>query len=471
MNILRRASHLLALPFLLELVAPRLATAYPVDAWEETGIARLEAYDLASRGDQRGQVIPLGALLPEGQVQLSLLGRPDFEVPAEDAQLSAMLRDTLGADARSYGVALLDLSQPGQPRYAEVNGGFAQNPGSVGKIVIALALFQELADAHPEDIAARQRVLRDTVVVADGFIRSDTHLVPFYTPGPEGAEGKLSHRPVAESDSGNLWTWLDWMLSASSNAAASTVLKQVLLLAKFGSAYPVDTATADRFFSTTPKSELSRLLADTMDSALRRNGLNPGRLRQGAFFTRAGKERVPGGMSIATANELMKFLIRMEQGKLVDPYSSREIKKLLYLTEPRLRYSAAPDLDNSAVYFKSGSLYSCQAERGYVCEKYHGNRWNFMNSIAVVEGFAYRPRVQYIAVVLSNVLRKNSEAVHREMAGKIHQLIVSFYDAKLAPEALEPKTPVTATSPAAAPPPAPAPAKEQTPSSRRAIRR
>jgi hypothetical protein len=446
------------------------AHAYPVDASEETGIERLEAYDLASRGELRGTAIPLGALLPDGKVQLRLLGRPDFEVPRPDPGLEAAVRDVLGADAPHYGVALLDLSRPGAPRYAEVNGSMTQNPGSVGKVVVALALFQALADAHPDDIDARRRILHDTRVVADSFIRSDDHLVPFYVPGPDGAEGKLLHRPVAEGDAANLWTWLDWMLSASSNAAASTVLKQVLLLSKFGNAYPVDDATAERFLATTPKAELTRLLADAIDSALRRSGLNTGRLRQGSFFTRTGKERVPGGYSVATANELMRFLVRMEQGKLVDPFSSREIKKLLYLTEPRLRYSSAPELDNSAVYFKSGSLYSCRPESGYVCKKYQGNRWNFMNSIAVVEGFAYEPPVQYIVVVLSNVLKKDSESVHRELGGRIHQLIVSFYDAKLVPEALAPKPPEIATTPAL-PAPLPTPSRAPPPSGRRAIRR
>jgi hypothetical protein len=448
------------------------AVAYPIDGAEDTGIARLEAYDLATRGEGRGKVLPLGALLPDGKVQLRLLGRPDFAVPPASPELVAALRAVLAGDAGAYGVALLDLSQPGAPRYAEVNSGQAQNPGSVGKVIVALALFQELAEAHPTDIEARRRVLRDSRIVADSFILTDEHLVPFYSPGPDGQSGKLSHRPVALGDAANLWTWLDWMLSASSNAAASTVMKQLLLLAKFGAAYPVDDVTAEKYFASTPKAELSALLTNTIDSALRKNGLTPGRLRQGSFFTRKGKELVPGGYSVATAGELMRFLVRMEQGKLVDPFSSREIKKLLYLTEPRLRYSASPALDYSAVYFKSGSLYSCRPESGFVCEKYKGNRWNFMSSIAVVEGFAYRPEIQYVVVVLSNVLKKNSEEVHRELAGRIHEIIVSFYDAKLVPEVLEPKTPAIATSPGVqAPLPAQPPASAPKPSPRRAIRR
>jgi hypothetical protein len=450
---------------------PDESPAYPVDAAERTGIRRLEAYDVASRGESRGKVIPLGALLSEEKVQLRLIDQPAFVLPSADPDLTNALRAFLGGDASRYGIAFLDMSDPTRPRYAEINGAMNQSPGSVGKILVALAVFQELADAHPADLDARRRVLRETQVVADDFIRNDDHLVPVYTPVQGDVAGDLGHRPVMEGDSANLWTWLDWMLSASSNAAASVVMREMLLLAQFGAAYPVDAATAARFFATTPKSELSRLLRETMDGAARRSGIDTSRLRQGTFFTRAGKEKVPGGHSAATARELMHYVVLMEQGKLVDPFSSLEIKKLLYLTEPRLRYSSAPELDNAAVYFKSGSLYSCQPEKGYACGKYLGNRWNFMSSLAIVEGFAYAPPINYAVVVLSNVLKKNSSDVHRDLAGEIHRFIVSFYGTRLVPEALAPPRPAIATTPASAPRPAPPPARAPTPPERRAVRR
>jgi len=457
---------------ILASVCARESIAYPVDASERTGISRLEAYDIASRGESRGKTIPLGALLPENKVMLRLVDQPHFVLPSPDPELTSGLRAFLGADASRYGVAFLDTSDPTRPRYAEINGSLAQSPGSVGKILIALALFQKLADTYPADVEARRRVLRETQVVADGFIRNDDHLVPVYTPVQGDVAGDLGHRPVVEGDSANLWTWLDWMLSASSNAAASIVLKETLLLAKFGADYPVDAAAVDRFFSRTPKSELSRMLREVLDGSARRNGVDTGRFRQGAFFTRTGKERVPGGSSVATARELMRFVVLMEQGKLVDAFSSLEIKKLLYLTEPRMRYSAASELDNSAVYFKSGSLYSCQPEKGYSCGKYLGNRWNFMNSVAIVEGFAYEPRIDYAVVVLSNVLKKNSADVHRDLASEIHRFIVSFYAARQVPEALAPPRPATATIPASSPPPAAtSPSRAPKPTRRRGVLR
>ncbi len=53
------------------------------------------------------------------------------------------------------------------------------------------------------------------------------------------------------------------MLSASSNAAASTVMKHAMLLRHFGQDYPVSEAESRRFFKDTPKAELGRLYTET----------------------------------------------------------------------------------------------------------------------------------------------------------------------------------------------------------------
>ena len=86
-----------------------------------------------------------------------------------------------------------------------------------------------------------------------------------------------------------------------------------------------------------------------------------------SIFTATGKRKVPGpGGSYGTARELMRYLLRMEQGRLVDVWSSREIKRMLYVTERRIRYASSPALAGAAVYFKSGSLYQCKPEPGYI---------------------------------------------------------------------------------------------------------
>ena len=82
---------------------------------------------------------------------------------------------------------------------------------------------------------------------------------------------------------------------------------------------------------------------------------------------------------------LLRWLIKLEQGKLVDVFSSREIKRLLYMTQRRIRYAASPALEDAAVYFKSGSLYKCQPEPGFTCRAYEGNVENRLNSAAIIE--------------------------------------------------------------------------------------
>ncbi len=67
-------------------------------------------------------------------------------------------------------------------------------------------------------------------------------------------------------------------------------------------------------------------------------------------------------------------------------------KRLIYMTQRRIRYASSPALNDAAVYFKSGSLYRCKPEEGFVCRKYEGNVENLMNSVAIVESPAGEPR-------------------------------------------------------------------------------
>jgi hypothetical protein len=129
----------------------------------------------------------------------------------------------------------------------------------------------------------------------------------------------------------------------------------------------------------------------------------------------------------------MRYLVKMEQGKLVDPWSSLEIKRLLYLTDRRIRYAAAPALNDSAVYYKSGSMYKCKPEAGFLCEKFHGNRENIMNSVAVVETDGKDRSLRYLVVVLSDVLKKDSAQVHQDFATDIHRVIESQHARGTAP--------------------------------------
>ncbi len=151
--------------------------AYPLDGYDETNIGRLEAASRIQNGQLNGTKQPDGALLTLDQVDLRLLDRPDLELPEPDKKFSEQIRSLLGSNASRYGISVLDLSDPNNIRYAEHNGSQVQNPGSVGKLMVALGIFQALADIYPDDVEARWRVLRETNIVSDEFIISDSHTV------------------------------------------------------------------------------------------------------------------------------------------------------------------------------------------------------------------------------------------------------------------------------------------------------
>lgn len=394
--------------------------AYPLDGYAETGIRRVEAARLANAGLIAGGKQPPGALLPMAQVNLRLLDQKDLELPAPDTAFTREILKLLGNNAGNYGVAVLDITDPAHPRYAEHRGDHRQNVGSVGKLVVALALFQALADTWPDDLAKRRQILEETIVTADGFSHTDHHTIRLY----DVATKKLTRRRLLDGDRGSLWEYLDWALSASSNSAAAMVMREVMLLRQYGRDYPPSEEEIERFFRKTPRQELTELFRRTFYEPVTRNGLDLELLRQGSFFTAEGKRRVPGaGSSYGTARELMRYILRMEQGRLVDEFSSREIKRLLYMTERRIRYASSPALKDAAVYFKSGSLYACKQEEGFTCGKYMGNVRNYMNSVAIVESPAGDYRLDYMVTLISNVLRKNSAVDHQTLATRIHRLI------------------------------------------------
>jgi len=214
---------------------PSLCVAYPLDAYPETGIRRIEAARLAVLGKMRGRLQPAGALLPANLMDLRQLDQPDLKLPEPDPEFTARVVRLLGDKTDRYGIAVLDLSDIDHPRYAEHRADFRQNVGSVGKIAAAVAVFQALADNYPDDIEARKRVLRETIITADEFIQKDHHEVRIWHP----ETGALSFRPLQKGDQGSLWEFLDWTLSISSNAAASMVMKNAMLLKYFGRDYPV----------------------------------------------------------------------------------------------------------------------------------------------------------------------------------------------------------------------------------------
>ncbi len=414
-----------SLCLLLALAAVPAAFAYPVDGYGYTGIRRLEYAVQVQTETVKGRKLHPGQYLPLTEIVPHWTASNGQDLPAPDAELSAGLDALMrGSGYATYSIALLDLSDPVRPRYAAKSADERVNVGSVGKVIVALALMQTLADLYPRDLAARERVLRSARVVADEYSQYDHHTVPFFDP----QTGARATRRIRIGDAGSLWEYLDWMLSASSNSAAGMVQKELIALKHFGTAYPPPADQYQAFFATAGAKQLGDLYLAAVDDALTRNGFDPLQFRQASLFTRGGKNRVNGQQSFATSNQLLKFLYRMEAGTLVDGFSSREIKRLLYMTQRRIRYASHPVLNDYGVFFKSGSFYQCYTSR---CGKYKGDKTNRLASVAMIESPAGAPKLHYLVAVTSNVLRVNSAVAHQTLALRIQRLVESLHPQSL----------------------------------------
>ncbi|NKB89263.1 MAG: hypothetical protein GKS06_13680 [Acidobacteria bacterium] len=402
-----------------------LAAAYPLDGYGHTGIRRLWAYDPELREELGGPALPAGALHGYESVRLHLLDQSDYDVDTTDPELQAGLEGIFADRDGSYSIAVLDITDPSAPRYGALRETTAQLPGSVGKLLVTTGVFDALARSFPEP-ADRLEILRGSWIVADDFSQRDSHSVPIV----DVAARTLTHRPIRIGDGFTLFEWLDHALSPSANAAGATAWREAMILREFGARYPVPADEWQAWLAETPKTELTELSLDTLEAPLRAVGLDTTQLRQGTMFTTGGRAHVPGVRSLASPKQLLRMLLRIEQGLLVDEFSSLEIKRLMYFTRRRYRYAVSPALNDAAVYFKSGSFYRCVDEEGFECRQYAGNSTNIMNSVAIIENPAVpqageRQRV-YLVALTSNVLRKNSAEDHRDLATEIDRLIAGL---------------------------------------------
>lgn len=396
--------------------------AYPLDGVDASGILRLKGYAKAQQQASGAKLAP-GALLSTDAIALRLVGRdiPDFDSQPEDPELKALLDGIFRDRDPSYALVLVDLSDPARIRWAGLRPDTRQNVGSVGKIITMAGLFNELATAFP-DPADRARILATTRVRAGDWVAGDEHDVPKYD-----ADTNTNRMARLNADDVfSLSEWLDHAISASANGAASVVWREAMLIRQFGERYPVAQAEADEFFRTTPKARLGEMALAISREPLAAAAINSANIQQGSLWTTTGKNYVPGTSSYATPRELARIMFRLEQGRLVDEWSSLEMKKYLYLTKRRYRYVYAPELASSATFFKSGSLYSCVAEEGFRCGKYAGNDRNFMNSVVTVEHPAGpNPELNYIVTLVSNVLRFNSAWDHSRFGAAIQEGLIS----------------------------------------------
>jgi hypothetical protein len=395
---------------------------YPIDGYERTGIKRLKRLELIKSGELKdASTLPRGALKSYMDIKLNLVSRKNDSLVCffkEDANFQKEISGLFRGLDKSYSLTVIDISDVQHVRYAHRNETSGYQPGSVGKLAVLIGLFNQLANIYPDDFEKRLELLRTKSVKAGLWGLTDEHTVPIFNIETL----KLIKRQVIASDVFTLFEWADHMMSVSNNGAASIVWREVLLMQAFGEKYPTLTQEeTDAYFKNTPKKELTDLGNDVVNLPLRDLGITPDEWRLGSFFTRGANTYVGDkGGSIGSPLGLMKFLIQLEQGNVVDEPSSLEMKRLMYMTDRRIRYAQSPVLKEAAVYFKSGSLYKCDRSNGEACGKYMGNVQNFMNSVAIVE---HPDNCNYIVVLMTNVLRKNSATDHMMLAASIDKVV------------------------------------------------
>lgn len=403
---------------LTSLITIDFISGYPIDGYTISGIRRLERLRRVIAGETKGTVPIAGAQKSISDIRLNLLrerGDSLQTLPEVDAALQREIDKLFPNRDESYSLALLDITLGKPMRYAERQPRRQFSPGSVGKLAVIAALFTELRTIFPDSIEQRRELLKTRMVVADKWIRSDEHEVPIFDP----ESGQYAHRPMKEGDVFSLYELADHMLSASANSAASLVWKEALLMRAFGADYPPTPEQEQDFFGATKKKELGDMAFEIVNQPLRKIGIEQRDWQLGSFFTyMASKDILSGRGSFGSPLGFLQYLIALERGKVVDEWSSLEIKRLMYMTARRIRYASAPRLQEAAVYFKSGSLYRCK-ERGS-CGKYKGDFENGMNSVAIVEHPDGRT---YLVGLMSNVLYKNSAVEHQSLATFIDRIL------------------------------------------------
>ncbi|MHA7942800.1 serine hydrolase [Formosa sp. 3Alg 14/1] len=393
---------------------------YPIDGYTVTGIKRLVYLERVKRGEIKSDRIPPGAFKDLNSIQLNLVDRRSEveNLPEVDKALQGRVEKLFRGLDKNYSMTVLEMTKGEPLRYAQHRESVGYQPGSVGKLVVLAAFFNQLCEIFPgSSFEERQQLLKNKIITAGKWALYDHHTVPFYNLETQ----KLVKRKVVASDTFSLYEWLDHMVSVSNNGAASVVWREAVLMHVFQDKYPELTfEESEAYFKSTPKSELSKMAIDLVNAPLRTLGITEDEWRLGKFFTSGAGEYIPGnGGSIGTPIGLIKFVMALEKGEVVDEKSSLEMKRLLYMTDRRIRYAGSKSLDSSAVYFKSGSFYKCDKDKGK-CGNYMGNVYNYMNSVAIVE----KPNgKRYAVCLMSNVLQKNSAYDHLMLASKIDAII------------------------------------------------
>ena len=393
--------------------------AYPIDGYDYTGIDRLLYHYRVMQDTTLRSRLDKGALLNTFDIKLNLVGKNKV-LPKEDPLLEKQLQSIFKYLEPEYSVSVMDITDPNNLRYAGLKETVGYQPGSVAKIIAAMGLFDALHNVYGDNWEAIRAVLYNRKVRGNDFAIHDHHTIPIY----DVKNDKYSKRKAATTDVFSLYEWLDHMFSVSNNGAASVVMREMLLVHIMDDYYECATQKEmDDVIDKAGRSVLANLTEDLTNCVLESIDISREEYRLGGFFTDGAEKYVPRqGGSIGTTQGLMKFMYALESGQVINERISLEIKRLMYLTDRRIRYAASNSLDNDAVYFKSGSFYSYKPEPGYVKKNYAGNKFNYMNSVAIIEKQDSTQK-KYMVALMSNVLRKNSANEHYALAKRIDELI------------------------------------------------
>lgn len=398
--------------------------SYPIDGYERTGIKRLYQLQKMQIDSVPYNRIPFGAYKKLDEIKLNLRHRTEDSINdllVSDPDFQKRINRLIPSGA--YSVSVLDMTNPDALKYAEHRENVGYQPGSVGKLAVLNAVFTQMAKVCPDSWEDRIMYLKDIKVSARYWGTGDHHTIPIY----DIEKDRLIKRQVVASDKFSLFEWLDHMVSVSNNGAASVMYREAMLMAAFGSDYVnLTEEQGENYFKDTPRDSLTNLANTVVNQPLRDLGISEDDWRLGGFFTRPpGKYVGRKGGSIGTPKGLMKWLVKLEQGKVVDENSSLEMKRLMYSTDRRIRYARSNRLDSAAVYFKSGSYYKCDRVKNPGCRDYAGNVFNYMNSVIIVE---HPNDTKYIVCLMTNVLNKNSAGAHMYLASKIDDLITDDHE-------------------------------------------
>ncbi|MDW7694586.1 serine hydrolase [Flammeovirgaceae bacterium SG7u.111] len=405
----------------LALIMSFTLAPYPIDGYEYTGIRRLLRLELIMKDELKDAKPPLGAQKSMADIKLNLVGsRGDSldVLPAVDPAFQKAVSGVFSGLDASYSLAITEITKDKPLRFMKLQEKRGYQPGSVGKLAVLTGFFHQIAKIYPKSYASRIELMKTKQVRGGRWVLTDSHTIPVY----DIETKKLTKRIAKEDDVFSLFEWIDHMLSVSNNGAASVVWREVMLMDAFGEKYPELTDDeANEYFKNTPKKDLSDIATRVVNQPLRDLCIDEQEWKLGSFFTYGASNIVPDkGGSIGTVIGLMKYLVAVERGKVIDQESSLEIKRLMYMTDRRIRYASAPALSTAAVYFKSGSLYQCREEEGYNCQKYMGNKSNFMNSVAIIE---HENGTTYLVCLMSNVLKRNSSSDHLALATSIDRIM------------------------------------------------